>query len=141
MINSPRPTSPHRASRQHLEGTGVQRLTICRAVLATVDALRDLVELASIGHGVEPPARPKPRCRHARVLRFLQQLGLADKVQAQCFAARFVVGAARDLDQATAAKLGAVARLGVAELSAAFVTSCALVGPQISFAYLSWPDS
>ena len=89
MINSPRPTSPHRASRQHLEGTGVQRLTICHAVLTTDDALRDLVELASIGHGVKPPARPKPRCRHARMLPLLQQLRLIYQVEAQCFAARF----------------------------------------------------
>ena len=52
------------------------------------------------------------------------QLGLVDKVQvqAQRFTARFVVGTARDLDQATAEKLGAVARAAVAEVSSTLVS-------------------
>ena len=55
------------------------------------------------------------------MLRLFQQLGLVDKVQVKRFPARFVVGTAGDLDQATAAKLGAVTRLSVAQVSAAFV--------------------
>ena len=58
----PRPTSPHRTSRQHLERAVVQRLTIRRPVLAAVDAPGKGVELTPISQGVEPPARPKPRC-------------------------------------------------------------------------------
>jgi hypothetical protein len=62
MISSTRPTSPHRSSRQHLERTGVQRLPIGRAVLATVDALGNLVELARVGQCAQALGRPEP-CR------------------------------------------------------------------------------
>ena len=52
-ISRARPTSPHRCSRQHLERPGVQWLPLGCAVLATVDALGNLVELASVRQGAE----------------------------------------------------------------------------------------
>ena len=57
------------------------------------------------------------------MLWFLQQFGVVDQVEVQCFAAVSVVGAAGDLDQATAAIFGAVARYAVAQVGAAFVSS------------------
>ena len=50
---APRPTSPRRSSRQHLERPSVQGLPIGRVILATVDTPGDLVELAGVGQGVE----------------------------------------------------------------------------------------
>ena len=55
------------------------------------------------------------------MLWLLQQLGLLEQVNAQPFAARYVVGPAGDLDQATAPVLGAVAGHGVTQVFAAFV--------------------
>ena len=52
---------------------------------------------------------------------FLLQLRLLDQVKPQPFAARHVVGPARDLDQATPSVLGAVAYSGVAQVFAALV--------------------
>ena len=43
-VGLPRPTPPRRASRQHPEGTGVQRLTISHSILATVDAPGDGID-------------------------------------------------------------------------------------------------
>ena len=117
----PRPTSPHRASRQHLERTGVQRLTIRRTVLTAIDAPSNRVELVRIGQRVQAPARPEPSRRHTRVLRLLQQFRMIDQVEAQRFAARLVIGPASDLDQATAAILGAVPHHGIAQVCPALV--------------------
>ena len=60
------------------------------------------------------------------MLRFLQQLRVIDQVKAQGFAALGVVGPAGDLDQATAAILGAVPRLRVAKVSASFISGLSL---------------
>ena len=117
----PRPTSQHRASRQHLERPGVQHLPIGRAVLAAVDATGDRVELAGISQRIQPPARPEPSRRHTGVLRFLQQLRVIDQVESQSLTARSVVGTASDLDQAPATVLGAVAFNGIAQVCPALV--------------------
>ena len=65
-------------SRQHLERLGVQRLPIGRAILTTVDAPSDRVELARIGQSIQASARPEPRSGHTGVLRLLQQLRVID---------------------------------------------------------------
>ena len=94
-------SSPHRSSRQHLQRLGVQRPPISRTILATVDTLGDLVELACISQLVESLRCPASSCRHAAVLRHFQQLWVIDQVKAKRLATGHVVSPANYLDQAT----------------------------------------
>lgn len=100
----------------------MQRLAICGPVLAAIDAAGDGVEFVLVGQCVQPSGRPEPCGRQAGMLWFLKQFGVVDEVEAECFAAVSVVGAAGDLDQATTAIFGAIARYGVAQICAAFVS-------------------
>ena len=118
-----RPTSPHQASRQHLQCSRIEHLTISQPIQPAIDAPGDGFKRAFISQGVVVSGGPKPRRRHARVLWLFQQFGLVDQIKAQRFAAGFVVAAAGDMNQATAAIFGAVPRLSVAEVDPALLSS------------------
>jgi hypothetical protein len=75
------------------------------------------------------------------MLRLLKQFQMRNEIQTQRFAARGIVRPAGDLDQAASSVPGSVAGDEVAQIAPPFVFFWAAVGPQISRAYWSRPDS